>query len=42
MVFGDASVHKISYSISFEVHYCLANRRDGGMYNGSNVQVTFE
>jgi len=42
MVFGDASVQKISYSIEFEVHYCLANKSDGGMYNGNHVQVSFQ
>ena len=42
MVLADASVHKVSYSIEFEVHYCLANRRDGGMYNGSSVQISLD
>ncbi|MDO4628956.1 MAG: DUF1559 domain-containing protein [Planctomycetia bacterium] len=42
MAFADASVQKISYSISFEVHYCLANRSDGGYFNGNFVKLEYQ
>ncbi|MDO4629488.1 MAG: DUF1559 domain-containing protein [Planctomycetia bacterium] len=42
MTFADASVQKISYSISFEVHYCLAHRSDGGYYNGNFVKLEYQ
>ncbi|MBP3693585.1 MAG: DUF1559 domain-containing protein [Thermoguttaceae bacterium] len=41
MAFADASVQRISYSIEFEVHYCLANKSDGGQYNGNFVQIAY-
>ncbi|MBE6425772.1 MAG: DUF1559 domain-containing protein [Planctomycetaceae bacterium] len=41
IAFADASVHKISYSIEFEVHYCMANKSDGGQYDGNFVQISY-
>lgn len=41
MVFCDGSAQKISYSISLDVHYCLAHRSDGGYYNNNFVQLNF-
>ena len=41
--FGDGSIHRISYAIDKTIHYCLANRKDGGYYtDGSFVSLTFE
>ena len=42
MGFCDGSVQKISYSISFDVHYCLAHKNDGGYYNGNFVQIQLD
>ncbi|MDO4629593.1 MAG: DUF1559 domain-containing protein [Planctomycetia bacterium] len=39
--FCDGSVQRISYSIDFSIHYCLANRQDGGYYNDEFVKLEY-